>query len=96
MTRAKCKHGDHWANREDCILVNRKVGGSYRRAASYKPTLICLECAGPMVERIETDPDAYRGQMTTSQWNISNLRYNYRSEMLMREREASESETPTA
>ena len=89
MTRAKCKHGDHWADREDCLLVMRKVGGSYRRAASFKNTLICLDCAKGILDRLDENGGS-RGHMTVSQWSISGLRYEYDTEMRYREKRKAE------
>lgn len=64
-TRAKCHN---CLTRGDCILVPRKVGGSYNRAAAFRPCNLCTECLPDLCARITP------GTMTTSRWSNTRLR----------------------
>ena len=82
MRKVTCKENDHRVDRDDCILVPRKTGGSYNRAARYIETLICLECAGRLLEEREAQPAS--GYMTVNRWGKTSLRYSYEREMKAR------------
>lgn len=78
MPKVQCKDEGHTGgrvDREDAILVNRKSGGSYRRASSYKPTLICLGCAADIYARAQRGE--FKGQLSHSRWNITDLKHAF-------------------
>jgi len=63
MAKKTCHNCTERFDGDDLTLVQRKVGGSYRRAASMKPCLICEGCARNLVARIQP------GYLTVSQWS---------------------------
>jgi len=67
MAKKTCHNCKERFEEDDLTLARRKVGGSYRRAASFKPCLICEDCARSLVARIQP------GYLTVSQWSNGSL-----------------------
>lgn len=67
MAKKTCHNCKERFNEDDLTLAQRKVGGSYRRAASFKFCLICEDCARSLAARIK------RGYLTVSQWSNGGL-----------------------
>lgn len=81
MSRAQCKDEAHdgdtaWVDREDCLLVQRSVGGAYNRAARMQDSLICVACASRIVASIEAQGGP-RGHRLHNRWSISSLQNAY-------------------
>jgi len=73
MAKKTCHNCKDRFDEDDLTLARRKVGGSYRRAASFKPCLICEDCARSLVARIQP------GYLTVSQWSKGSLESAVRS-----------------
>lgn len=67
MAKKTCHNCKERFEEDDLTLAKRKVGGSYRRAASFKSCLICEECARSLAARIQP------GYLTVSQWSTGSL-----------------------
>jgi len=68
MAKKTCHNCSERFDGDDLTLARRKVGGSYRRAASMKECLICEGCARSLADRIAP------GQLSVAQWSNAGLR----------------------
>lgn len=68
MAKKTCHNCKERFDGDDLTTAGRKVGGSYRRAASMKECLICEGCARRLFESVQD------GHLSVSQWGKYGLK----------------------
>lgn len=66
--KVTCQQCEERVPRDQTAIAQRKGGGSYRRAARYYSSVICLSCATSLLQ------NASPGFLTSSRWSVTSLR----------------------
>ncbi len=69
--KKKCTNCGTYQDPRVVARVNRKSGGSYNRASTWRPTSICVTCATDLLGQVRSGD----GRMAVERWSVSGLQH---------------------